>query len=318
LAFLISCPFRGMRMRALLLLLLRLAVGVPVVNRAAEVAGVHLSRRYPRLRAVRWYTYHLGRLLAQTTRTERVAALCNGARIVVNLEEQYARDLYFHGVFEGDLTRIVTRLVTEGSVVFDVGANLGYYTCLTAPLVGRTGSVHAFEPDPDSFGRLAKTVAMNGFACRIDINNLAVHTASDQDLRLYTSTTADGKGLASMIHDHQWGRFDHSVVVKTIALGDYIRAHAVGRIDLMKIDVEGWEILALRGMEDVLRYCPPKAMLIESTSDGLVGPNELVAYLRGFGYTAHDTLGGLREVDEVACEYVNLLFLQPQANADTP
>ena len=82
--------------------------------------------------------------------------------------------LYYFGVWDYRLTRAVERLVSPGMTVIDGGANIGWYTLLLGTLVGSTGRVAAFEPDPRSHARLCDHVRLNEFQDRVAVMTSAL------------------------------------------------------------------------------------------------------------------------------------------------
>ena len=79
----------------------------------------------------------------------------------------------YNGIWEPELTRVVTRILHKGSIAVDAGANIGYYTCLFSHLVGLTGQVHSFEPVPWTFRELSENVALNSLR-NVVLNNSAL------------------------------------------------------------------------------------------------------------------------------------------------
>src|ERR1700674_193031 len=79
------------------------------------------------------------------------------------LDRNDSLQLYATGIYEPIETEIVKREVRSGEVVLDIGAHIGYYTLLFARLVGESGRVFAFEPDPANFAILSSNVAVNAY-----------------------------------------------------------------------------------------------------------------------------------------------------------
>ena len=94
------------------------------------------------------------------------------------------------GCFEPFQTELVVNEVRPGDVAIDLGAHIGYYTLLLARLVGPTGRVLAFEPDPDNFALLSRNVEMNGYA-NVELFNAA---ASDRPGRSPLFRSPDNAG----------------------------------------------------------------------------------------------------------------------------
>jgi FkbM family methyltransferase len=165
------------------------------------------------------------------------------------------------GVFEPLLTELMPMLVRPSDVVLDVGAHVGYFTLQLARLVGPTGHVHAFEPDPDSFALLRHNVQLNGYA-NVTCNNLAVSDRC-QATRLYRNPDNAG--------DHQLYCSDasrESIEVEAVSLDHHFAAHP-GGIAFIKMDIQGFEQAALAGMRALLARCPRLTMLTEFWPYGL-------------------------------------------------
>jgi FkbM family methyltransferase len=204
------------------------------------------------------------------------------------------------GVMEPLETELIASLVRPGDTVLDLGANIGYYTLLAARVVGPSGCVYAFEPDPVNFALLRQNVAANGYR-NVVLCPLAV---SDRcgDAQLFLSTTNAG--------DHQLfasaeGR--QSVAAKVVTLDSYFEKYP-GRIDLIKMDIQGCECAALAGMRGLLARQSRLALLTEFWPRGLrLAGTSAQAYLdllQDFGFR----LWQIRE-DVMAVQRVNSAFL---------
>ena len=156
-------------------------------------------------------------------------------------------------------TRLCLAVVGPGAVCVDVGANLGYFTVLTAAQAGPGGRVHAFEPDPANFALLAANVALNGLADRCTLSPLALSDCAGEGF-LYRS----GDNLG----DHQVypGDGERPAVPIALARGDAVLGTALEAIDFLKIDTQGSEAAVLAGLLPLLARQPrPPAILVELT-----------------------------------------------------
>lgn len=142
------------------------------------------------------------------------------------------------------LTEFVKKEIKKGDVVLDIGANIGYYTLLFAKAVGGTGRVFAFEPDVDNFALLKKNVEINGY------KNVIVEQKAVSDLtskvRLYLSEDNKGDHRIYDSHDHR-----RSVEIGSVSLDDYFKDYT-GKINFIKMDIQGSEERAMKGMFKVL------------------------------------------------------------------
>ena len=82
--------------------------------------------------------------------------------------------IYYFGMWEPRQTRAVSRLVKRSDICLDIGANIGWYTMLLSKLVGDTGAVHAFEPDPRAFFMLSDNVTLNEGPSNIVLNKIGL------------------------------------------------------------------------------------------------------------------------------------------------
>jgi FkbM family methyltransferase len=236
-----------------------------------------------------------GRLVANRQLVERfaVARAANKAIlsvlrpeiIAVGDHKMYVDDkdslrLVVKGIYEPFETTLVASEVREGDVVLDVGANIGYFTLIFARVVGPRGRVLAFEPDPANFAILERNITLN------DYHNVTA-------IPLALSDTAGPVAL----YMSEFNRAHHRIVASTDAIGtiavdsttldQYLESYD-GAVDFIKIDVEGAEAMALRGMRGVIRRTQPHSILIEFTPSALAeagdDPASLLNELTGAGY----------------------------------
>ena len=135
--------------------------------------------------------------------------------------------------------------VRPGSVVLDVGANLGAYTVLFAQWAAPDGRVYAFEPAPESRAGLARQVELNGVGDRIRIRGEAVAGSSGTATFQASGLRGDNR-LGVDVPGH-----DPGLVVRTISVDDFCAREAIDP-DVMKIDVEGAELEVLRGARETI------------------------------------------------------------------
>lgn len=179
------------------------------------------------------------------------------------------------GSYEPVHTRLAGSLVDPGSTVLDVGAHTGYYTMLFATLAGASGKVIAFEPDPTNCKFLRRHVAIN----RLSNVSVVQAAVSDQAGR---SNFALGTGSGT-------GRLGAtgSLNVRTVDLDGYCADEGV-RPSLIKMDVEGAELLALAGARGLLERSRPTLIL---STHGSAVHLECMALLRDLDYRLRPITG---------------------------
>ncbi len=137
---------------------------------------------------------------------------------------------------------LLKKYVRPGHTVLDIGANIGFYAELLANLVGDKGSVHCFEPDAQNFGYLQK--ALKKYS-NVVLNNNAVG-AKTETLKFYTSPNlnVDHRSYEPEV-------YEQVTEVAAVSIDDYLAAHPQS-IDIIKMDIQGFEMQALKGMQQCL------------------------------------------------------------------
>lgn len=220
---------------------------------------------------------------SRLARRPLTAVLPDGSLVECNLRESVQRHIYFHGAYEPIESFLFTRLIRPGAVVVDAGANVGQFTLLAASFAGPTGAVHSFEPVPSNFRRVWENVERNA-AATARVNQLALwNEPATLELGRPPTAEADNDGTFAV-------GVTGGVVASGIRFDDYAREHGVGRVDVVKMDIEGAEWPALRGMNDALeRYRPVLLLEVNRVTCQRAGYDPQVFWdmlCGGLGYTA--------------------------------
>lgn len=205
-----------------------------------------------------------------------------GYRIKLDLEDLIQRRVYLHA-FELRETAMVRAHLHPGGVFVDVGANIGYYTLLGASLVkgGQGGRVISFEPSPYANARLKETLLANNLS-HVDLHPVALGETS-ATLPLYLPSQAGNHSPTMTVNEG-----GEAVPVPVRRLDECLRESGVDQVDLMKIDVEGFEPNVLKGAGDYLSQGRIRAILCEFNDFWLrkngSSPDELRKMLTDYGY----------------------------------
>jgi FkbM family methyltransferase len=147
-------------------------------------------------------------------------------------------------IYEQETTYFIRNYLKENDIVYDVGANIGYFTLEFARAVGKNGKVHSFEPHPEIFKVLQRNIKRNHY------NNVTMHNVACSDKNgegeLYFSTENEGNHkIVKNINSN------NSKVVSIVKLSDFVLKE---KPRLIKMDIEGAELLALKGVgNDILK-----------------------------------------------------------------
>jgi FkbM family methyltransferase len=172
--------------------------------------------------------------------------------------------------------RFFPGVIRPGMTVIDVGANIGLYALFFAQLVGPAGAVYGFEPDPDLYGALAR----------------ARQLASRENLHAFPLALGDRAGKQRLQRsffnsgDNRLHGSAGSGIEIDVTIGDEVLA-GVPTVDFIKIDVQGWELRALRGLNATIDRSPNIQIYLEFWPAGLRAagcePADLLNFLSGHG-----------------------------------
>jgi FkbM family methyltransferase len=174
----------------------------------------------------------------------------------------------------------VARLLKPGMMVVDLGANAGYYSLLASGLVGSSGHVYAFEPDPENFDYLSRNLEINGCG-----NVTALRKAAADHVGTQSFLRSDPeRGFLSA--GTQGG---DSITVETTSLDAFFASAGWPSVHVVKMDIEGSESAALEGMAMLSRQNPHLQLIMEFnlTTMQRVGadPSKLCKTLMKLGFS---------------------------------
>jgi FkbM family methyltransferase len=213
--------------------------------------------------------------------------------------------LLLDGYWEIWVTEAIAELVKPGMVVADIGANLGYFTLLMAELVGPTGHVHSFEPNPVMLRRLRRNVTVNGFSGYTDVNDRALADVDGAIVSFHVPDENPG-GAAITTHAHQIAA--GAIQIETARLDSRPDWQA---IELMKIDVEGAEELVWRGAQGLLEGDKLRTVLMEFNSERYADAPAFLAAMRSHGFSI-----GMVEPDRGMISVTEDVLLNDYANGE--
>jgi FkbM family methyltransferase len=177
-----------------------------------------------------------------------------------DLSDSIAREVCFTGQYEPQDTALVKSLLGQGMTFVDVGANWGYFTLLAAYLVGSSGKIVSFEPDPRLYPILKKNVTRNDLS---NVTALQLAAANEAGTLMMAGFDEDGgnHGLSRLV-EHA-GTTGKLFPVQTQSVDRILDELSIECVDLLKMDIEGAEELALQGMSEGLSDFRYRRILLE-------------------------------------------------------
>jgi FkbM family methyltransferase len=209
---------------------------------------------YKMLRSIVWHwglqrsalVRNLGRTYRNYFYGRFYGGLIDVLQNIMYVDPKDSLDLFINKIYEPYETQLVSSKIKQGGVVLDIGANIGYYTLIFAKLVGQNGKVFAFEPEPANFRVLEKNVSVNGYSNVIP-EQKAVSNRNEKK-KLYLNKQNAGMHTIYKSKNANLG----SVEIETVSLDNYFSNYR-GKIDFIKMDIEGSEYTALEGMQTILK-----------------------------------------------------------------
>jgi len=204
------------------------------------------------------------------------------------LDKGVERQIYYTGTYEQGTLSIIKSILASGDTFVDIGANIGLMSIIASTAVGESGQVYSFEPNPETHNILKRNISIN------NLNNVILSS--------YAVGAQEGEGLIYDLWDKnrgsatlvpQEGQSDgHKVLIKPLI--QLIPNWA--EIDLIKIDVEGFEIEVLKGLKEVMISNNPPKLIVEcsdrrANKEGLPSSEIFTTIIQTGNYDVFKTKG---------------------------
>jgi FkbM family methyltransferase len=204
--------------------------------------------------------------------------------MLLYFDSRLSQEIYC-GYFEWKERQFLNDFLRDGETFVDIGANIGLFTLIASQQTGRNGQVYSFEPCTRTYQRLVKNIELNGIT-----NTKCFQIAlSDHTGQVEMNVSLDGYDAWNSIAKPTAGEKFAVETVKSVKWDDFAREHnLMGRVSLMKIDVEGWESHVLSGGSECFGRKDAPVLQIEFTDEASQSAGTtcqaLYHQLEGFGY----------------------------------
>lgn len=233
--------------------------------------------------------------------------MLTGFRLQLDLRDRMQSVMFIKRCHEPETEAVFKEMAPSSQVFFDVGANIGYFSFLVKQLSPRA-QIYSFEPLPQNINAYKKNRELNQFS-QMELNEVCI---------------ADQKGETEFLipppEESGWGRMAHrdlfsgeKIKRSVITLDDFCRERNIARVDLMKIDVEGYEYKVLKGASETIEKHRPR-ICIELNEPCLLDTGtsgeEIFAYFKQRNYQMYalDKKKGLLKVDAPLAYYKYLNY----------
>lgn len=206
----------------------------------------------------------------------------------LDLNEMIDSEIFYNGCFEPDTTMAIYKVCEKEMTVLDIGANIGCHTFRFSKLVGSKGKVIAFEPTSFAFKKLERNLHLNN-AGNVVLEKIALsdENKTKQEVSFRSSWPLDHKNRSG-IHPVDHGQMGLRDIVSFFKLDDYVRQKELNRVDIIKLDVDGYEYRIIQGSIETLKLHQP-ILIVElfSYTHEEIGDSvfDLVTLLSNLGYS---------------------------------
>lgn len=230
----------------------------------------------------------LRKVFASKERVVEVSNFDGCMKIRLRLDEHMQSQIFWYGYYSRDIILLMNRIIKQGDVFADVGANIGEISLAAAKRVGVSGKVYSFEPMTYLFQRLVQHIEMNNIKQITTVRQGLAREPRTAIIYAQEEKFKDGTSHAGLGTIYPFGDRNQPVEeIELTTLDNYFNEHEIQKLNLIKIDVEGAELDVLHGARYTLERHKPLVILELQAETARVAGNsaeEIVTLLRSSGY----------------------------------
>ncbi len=187
--------------------------------------------------------------------------------LFLNPNDPVVSGAVFFNVYEKSESIFIQSICFKGMKALDIGANIGYYTTLISQIAGENGKILALEPDPESYKFLSKTIN----SCKFKNILPFPIAASDIKQKLPLFISKDNRGDNRL---YQTDQLRKSIEVNCLTIDELLIENNISTLDLIKIDIQGYEPKVFKGMKKIIRNSDKLILLTEFWPKGILKAGE--------------------------------------------
>ena len=218
-------------------------------------------------------------------------------------------DTFNFDKYEKDDSEILFKLINDGDTIFDIGANIGWYSNHLAKKFPNS-IIYSFEPIPETFNQLSANTELNG-ALNIRLNNLALSSKKEKLTFFYSPTVTGASSSKNITEKNNMTKLE----LVADSIDNFMIINSIDKLDFVKCDVEGAEYFVYQGGLETFKHKKPiifTEMLRKWAAKFGYHPNDIIKYFSQFGYKCFiANKGKLKIVDKVDDQTIetNFFFL---------
>jgi FkbM family methyltransferase len=203
---------------------------------------------------------------------------------IINFGEQdygIAETLITNNDYEYETREIIGKILLPDSIFLDLGANIGLHSIFATKYLTGMGKVYSFEPTPNTFNYLVENIKINNLTEKIIPENIAITYQNGYAYFLVTKNSECNSIVTELNDDVS------TIKVPTMSIDNYCKSNNINKVDLIKMDIEGQELNAMKSMIDTVKNNESIKIIFELHENNLKNNNEepytILSYLNSMG-----------------------------------
>ena len=225
-------------------------------------------------------------------------------------------DTFNFDMYEKDDSEMLFKLINDGDTIFDIGANIGWYSNHLAKKFPNS-TIYSFEPIPETFNQISANTELNG-ATNIRLNNMALSSKKEKLTFFYSPTVTGASSSKNITENQNMTKLE----LEAETIDNFIITNSIDKLDFVKCDVEGAEYFVYQGGLETFKNNKPiifTEMLRKWAAKFGYHPNDIISYFKNFGYKCFivkDSKLSLFEFVNESTIATNFFFMHPEKHFD--
>jgi FkbM family methyltransferase len=236
------------------------------------------------LKGIFFYNYRIFKRQFLDMTKERIIDINGHKFATIPNDKGISEELLMFKTHEPLSTNLFRKILKQGMTCLDVGSNIGYYVCLENKIVGKNGKIIAIEPSPINFKYLQKNVNLQN-TTNIELFNFACGKKNGKIDFLVSNRSNWSRVASDDLIDAPPDTILETISLPIKKLDSFIHEQGINKLDFVRMDVEGYELNILEGMEETLRRFKPLLQIeVHLFILGIESTRNLLNFFKNLGY----------------------------------